>query len=245
MKIDVFLIPGSIEAVPKDVPGVIIDVLRASSSIITALENGCGRIIPTDSTESAKKLAVSLGGGEDILLCGERKGQLIEGFHIGNSPAEYTAERVGNRILIYTTTNGTGAILRCKAAEPLYIGGFLNVDALADHLVQNTDAFFILCAGNNNQFSLDDTVCAGMLVGAIQQRVTELELTDSGLAALNLYQAYKTNLLGMMRESEHGQTLINLGMEDDLSLCAQTNVSRVIPTFTDGRITATVSAVPD
>lgn len=246
MKINLFFIPCEIEDVAtKDMAGVVIDVLRSSSSIITALENKCSKIIPTNSIENAKKLASSIGADKSVLLCGESKGKTVEGFQLGNSPIEYENEIVENKILIFTTTNGTQTILRSKAANPLYIGAFLNVKALAKHLSQTTDYFFIACSGNNNQFSLDDTVCAGMLVDEIKKLVSELELSDSALAAFNLYQTYKNELLQMMQQSKHGQYLIENDLIDDIKFCSQVNKSQVIPIYSEGCITAITASVPE
>jgi len=212
---------------------VVIDVLRASSTIVTALKNGAKEIVPVATVEFAVKVSGGMFGGQ-TLLGGERNTKKIEGFALGNSPLEYEEKIVNGKSIVFYTTNGTKALAKAKFSEHLFVCSFLNLNAIAKHLVSLQNNVEIICAGRNNFFSLEDTVCAGKLVAEIISMNPEVELNDSVYAALALNEKYGQDLLRMFKQSEHGKLLIDNGFEEDLNYCAQLNVFDIIPRYTNG-----------
>jgi len=231
MKVNVLLTPANLDELSfSGKTTVIIDVLRATSTIVTALNNGAKEIIPVATVEFAVKVSGGMFGGL-TLLGGERNTKKIEGFALGNSPIEYSARLVKNKSIILYTTNGTKAVVKAKFSKSLYICSFLNLSAVAEHLnLLNTD-FEILCAGSNNSLSLEDTVCAGKLISEILKSKKDLELTDTAKASVALNKAFGKNLLNMLSETEHGKLLIENGFEDDIKFCSKLNTIKAIPSF--------------
>ena len=209
---------------------VVIDVLRASSTIITALENGAKEVIPVGTIEFAVKVSGGMFGGQ-TLLGGERNTKKIEGFALGNSPAEYSKEIVSGKTIIFYSTNGSRAIVKAKYSDNLFICSFFNIEALANHLLSLNEDVLVLCSGNNNFFSLEDSVCAGRLIQEIKNKDSKVNLTDSSNAALAMFKTFGKDIKKMLRETEHGRLLINNGYESDLEFCAKLNGSNVIPFY--------------
>ena len=145
---------------------VVIDVLRASSTIITALTNGAKEVVPVGTVEFAVKVSGGIFGGQ-TLLGGERNTKKIEGFALGNSPSEYTKEIVSGKSIVFYSTNGSRAIVKAKYSANLFVCSFNNLNALAKHLKKLNEDVIILCSGNNNLFNLEDSVCAGMLINEL------------------------------------------------------------------------------
>jgi 2-phosphosulfolactate phosphatase len=212
---------------------VVIDVLRASSTIVTAFSNGAKEIVPVATVEFAVKVSGGMFGGQ-TLLGGERNTKKIEGFALGNSPLEYEEKIVNGKSIVFYTTNGTKALAKAKFSENLFVCSFLNLNAVARHLVSLNNNVEIICAGRNNFFSLEDTVCAGKLAAEIISMNKQVELNDSVSAALALNEKYGDDLLSMLKQSEHGKLLVENGFDEDLTYCAQLNVSEVIPYFANG-----------
>lgn len=213
----------------------VIDVLRASSTIVTAVMNGAKEIIPVGSIEFAVKVSGGMFGGQ-TLLCGEKNTKKVDGFNLGNSPAEFTHEVIGGKTVVLFTTNGTKAIIRAKFSANLFITSFLNVTASAKKLVETGSDIEIICSGRNNEFSLEDTVCAGKLVSQILKLKKVSQLTDSAAAALSLYEMKKKDIAGMMRNTEHGQILVENGFAGDIEYCSQVDITTVVPTFKNNSI---------
>ncbi|MGH7482532.1 MAG: 2-phosphosulfolactate phosphatase, partial [Longimicrobiales bacterium] len=162
MKIHVCLTPAEVAA--ADVNGAavaVIDVLRATSTIVEALANGAKAVLPVATPEEATSLLQRLDS-EDVLRCGERRGARIEGFDLGNSPQEFTADRVGGKLLAMTTTNGTPALLAAAGARRVVVASFLNLRAVTDALA-GEERVVLLCAGREGSFALEDGLCAGTL----------------------------------------------------------------------------------
>ncbi len=223
------------ELVLKDKNVVVIDVLRTSTTMAAGLANGAKEIIPTEDVATAGR--IGRGSEGQSLLCGERNGKIIEGFNLGNSVKEYTAEKVAGKNLIFSSTNGTPALMKSKFAHTCIVLGFTNLSRCADYLTGLKEDFIILCAGRNGEFSLEDTVCAGMLIyKLIKNNSAEYALTDSSRGALKLYESYKKDLLKMLHESEHGRFLIELGFEDDLAACAKVDSCKCLPVMRNGVI---------
>lgn len=207
---------------------VVIDVLRASTTIATALSNGAKEIIPVATIEHAVKVSGSLFG-DVTLRCGERNGRTIEGFNLGNSPLEYTESAVKGKIIILTTTNGSVALVKGKFAKNLLVGGFTNISRVVTFLKSLKENFSILCAGRQDNFSLEDAVCAGMLLTRYVKSVRNIDLNDAGRASLSLYEKHGKNILAMLEQSDHGRFLINIGFGDDLRVCGAVDTIPVLP----------------
>jgi 2-phosphosulfolactate phosphatase len=209
---------------------VVIDVLRASSTIITALTNGAKEVVPVGTVEFAVKVSGGIFGGQ-TLLGGERNTKKIEGFALGNSPSEYTTEIVSGKSIVFYSTNGSRAIVKAKYSTNLFICSFNNLKALAKHIKKLNEDVVVLCAGNNNFFSLEDSVCAGMLTSELIAGNKTFELTDASTSALTLFKSFGKNIFKLLSETDHGQLLINNGFEDDLKACSELDSTDVIPFY--------------
>ena len=235
MPIDVYATAGAIE---KDLRGhacVIVDVLRATSVIITAIEHGCKSVIPVAEVEDAAIMARQLGG-ERVLLCGERGGVMIPGCNLANSPLEYTEEVIAGRSLVMSTTNGTRAILRAGGSEAVFMGGFLNARAVAEAALSVSDSIAIVCAGTDGRYSLDDVLCSGAIISRILDINGKQSLCDLGRTALALYDSYNDDLFESLRGSLHFERLRALGFEEDIRYCLQEDVMQAVPEYKNGVI---------
>jgi 2-phosphosulfolactate phosphatase len=213
----------------RDKTVVVIDVLRASTTLATGLQSGAKEIIPVTSVERAVKISGSLFG-DVILLAGERNGKMIEGFNLGNSPSDFSEEKVKGKTIIFSSTNGSRAIEKARYARDLIIGGFVNMSTVVSFLMGKKSDFTVLCAGNEGMFSLEDAVCAGMIFSKLtEEHSLVLKLSDAALAATMLYKSYSRNLLKMIKNSEHGQYLTEIGFGDDLPTCASVDTIPVLP----------------
>ncbi|MBI4520829.1 MAG: 2-phosphosulfolactate phosphatase [Gemmatimonadetes bacterium] len=209
---------------------VVIDVLRATSTLLEALANGAREVYATESTEEAIRLAGSLGR-EDTLLCGERRGLKIEGFDLGNSPAEFEPSRIRDKRLVMSTTNGTRALVASAAAARVLIGSFLNLRAVASAL-KGESLVGIVCAGKEGRFALEDAVCAGHLLRRLRRARKTWDANDAAEAALILAAQYQPGL-DFLVSTAAGRALIEAGLGDDLPLCARNDVYSVVPEMTD------------
>jgi 2-phosphosulfolactate phosphatase len=238
MKLDVCFTPD--EVVPAELQGriaVVVDVLRATSTIVEALANGARSIYPVASIDSAVKLAQNIGR-DQVLLCGERRGLPIDGFDLGNSPREFTAERVAGKALVMTTTNGTPALLATSAARSTLVASFLNLSAVLAAIAEAGLPATVICAGRERHFSLDDAICAGAVVlGGDKELDRGRSLPDAAQAAALLASARLDDLTALFRETAAGRQLIEAGLGEDLEFCAQLDRHAVVPRFHDGQIT--------
>ena len=209
MKIDLSFSAGQFDDLQlRDKNVVVLDVLRASSTITVALNNGAREIIPVASIESAVKISGSLFG-EVTLRGGERNGKIIEGFNLGNSPLEYSEAAVKGKSIIYCTTNGSVAMAKSRYARMLIVGSFLNLTTMVNFIREEKKDFLFICAGRLNSigyFSLEDAVCAGMMIQKLMKDESlELNLSDSAKAAHALYKSFGRSILKMLKTSEHGK----------------------------------------
>lgn len=214
---------------------VVIDVLRASNTIINALNNGAKEIVPVGSVEFAVKVSGGMFGGQ-TLIGGERNTKKIDGFALGNSPLEYIPELVAGKSIIFYTTNGSKAVVKAKFSENLFIGSFSNLTVLAKHLILLGKDFEILCAGKVNSFSIEDSICAGKLIATIQSLKCKLQLTDTARASLALEKSIGKSTLKMLKESDHGKLLIDNDFLEDIKFCSQLDNTEVIPFFSENVI---------
>ena len=210
---------------------VVIDVLRATSSIVEALVNGAQGVYPAPSTEEAIKLAASLGR-EDTLLCGESRGLMIEGFDLGNSPREFSAERVAGKRLVMSTTNGTRAFFMAEDAATVLACSFMNLSAAAAAAME-VDSLVVICAGREGLFSLDDAVCAGALVQRVREAAeVDIELNDAAVGAVVMALTFRINT-HFLASTSTGQRLIEIGLREDLDICAEIDRHSVVPEMDD------------
>lgn len=235
MKINTLLSPLNVEELYfTNKTTVVIDVLRATTTIINALNNGAKEIIPVGSIEFAMKVSGDTFSGQ-TLLAGERNTKKIEGFSLGNSPSEYSSEIVRGKSIVLFTTNGSKAIVKAKYSSTLLISSFLNADSIAKHISDNSD-IVILCSGNNGLFSFEDSVCAGFLISEIKRLKTDVILDDASKTCLFLYKKNSKRLEKMLMETEHGEKLISQGFKEDLKFAAKIKSIDVIPIYEAGSI---------
>lgn len=213
---------------------IVIDVLRATTTIITALQNGAKEIIPVGSIEFAMKVSGDTFSGQ-TLLAGERNTKKIDGFALGNSPLEFDPELVNGKSIVFFTTNGSKAIVKAKYSSELLISCFLNIKAIAEHISKKTE-IVILCSGNNGLFSFEDSVCAGNLINELKLINEDLCLDDASKTCLFLYGKNKKNLKKMLKETEHGQKLIEQNFKKDITYSAQQNIFSSVPVYDTGSI---------
>jgi 2-phosphosulfolactate phosphatase len=215
---------------------VMIDVLRASSTIVTALANGCRGFIPILSPDQAKKKAQQFERGK-LLLGGERKGIKIEGFNLGNSPREYKKEAVKDKTIIFSTTNGVKTLEMVESAYRIIIGSFLNLQAVCDYCANYQGDILIICAGKEGKFSLEDTACAGMIINSLKDVFpVACQEADANFTAKLLYKKFGNNILEILRKSQHGRYLESIGLDEDLKFCSQLDLFHIVPIFRDGII---------
>ena len=236
MHVDVAFFPMLLdEARVAGRTAVVVDVLRASTSLITGLENGARDVrlfADPDEARAERKRRPS----ETVLLCGERGGKKIPGFDLGNSPQEYTAEAVGKKILLFTSTNGSGAVLKTAAwTAHVFLAAFVNASSAVEMVARNGSDCVVVCAGREGRFSIEDTVCAGMLADGLMRRPgTGAVLTDEARAAHLLFERFRGDLNGMMHQSEHGRYLSTIGMKSDIPICARTDSVNAVPVYREG-----------
>ena len=236
-KLETLFIPEEIKNV--ELAGklvVIIDVLRASSTIVTALANGCSGFIPIFSPDQAKKKAQEFKK-ERVLLGGEREGTKIEGFNLGNSPREYKKEAVKDKTIVFSTTNGVKTLEMAKSAHRIIIGSFLNLQAVCDYCTNYQGDILLICAGKEGRFSLEDTACAGMIISSLRDVFPgDHQEVDANLTAQLLYEKFGNNILKILRKSQHGRYLESIGLDEDLKFCSQLDLFHIVPIFKDGII---------
>ncbi len=236
MDAEVFLTYSSVsEDDVSDRTVVVIDVLRACSTIVTALDRGARAVLPVSDMAQAGKIAGNLD--PDIYrLGGERGGEKIDGYHLGNSPREYTQEAVEERDVILNTTNGTRALNQAGEAKHLVAACFLNAERVVDFVRTVDDEVTIVCAGSRNRVSLEDTLCAGLLLARLWDHEEPDVITDSAHMAFTLYETDRTDLSSSLRRTNHAERLNQKGFGDDLDYCFRTDALPVLPYYTDNRL---------
>jgi 2-phosphosulfolactate phosphatase len=217
---------------------VVIDVLRATSTIVTALDNGAAGIIPVRETDEAIAVMKRVGR-ERVLLCGERKSILIAGFDLDNSPASYTRERVAGKTLVLTTTNGTRALVEAtREATAVYCAALLNRDAIVRRLSASEGDARLQCAGSEGEPSFEDLLCAGAIADALMHLDRSIAITDAARVAATVYAANAKRITTAIASGTHAKSLIAAGFAADVAACARIDVSDCVPLYTDGVIAA-------
>jgi len=213
---------------------VIIDVLRATSTINAALRNGAKSIIPVDSVTRCIELGRQIGG----ITAGERDGKIAEGLEHGNSPFEYPEEFISGKNLVLTTTNGTRLLQMAleKGAREIITGSFTNLSAVCDHLIAMKLPVILGCAAWKDRVNLEDTLFAGAVISTIGEHFS-INCDSSHLAA-TLYEKGKKDLFGFMQKNDasHFHRLMNFGLEKDIRYCLTIDADNVLPRFKDGKL---------
>jgi len=210
---------------------VVIDVLRATSAICAAFDNGIKSIIPVPTVEEA--WAYKQKG---YLAGAERKGQIVEGFDFGNSPFSYMKEEFRGKEVVLTTTNGTKSLDVAKDAEIVVVGSFLNLTALSKWLYEQDKNVLCLCSGWQDKFNLEDTICAGAISDYLISTGYYTAIEDSSIAAKYLYLSAKDNYFGYLKSSSHRRRLKNLHLNEDIKYCLTPDQTDVIPILKDGKL---------
>ena len=218
---------------------VVVDVLRASTTITSALHNGAAGVVPCLSIEEARAAAVKHGA----VLGGERGGVKVDGFDCGNSPTEYTPELVTDRTLAFTTTNGTKALHRSLKAGHIVIGSFVNLTAVVDFCVNSTADVDIVCAGTDGAISAEDVLFAGLLASKLLSSGQFQPADDATRIAVDFSETNTDNpprLLDAVRASQGGRNLIKLGFDADIQFAANVDRFSIVPIYdpNTGQITA-------
>lgn len=222
---------------------VVFDVLRATSTIVTALAHGAEAIIPVAEIPEALALRKAQ---PNVLLAGERDGLRIRAdltggidFDLGNSPREFTAEKVKGRTIVLSTTNGSRALRACAHAQEVFVGSFLNLRATANHLLSKSYSnVLLICSGTHNESALEDALGAGALTELLWDHFSKGHVADSAQIALQIYQRNSTDLIKAVELSRNGRRLLSLPeLRDDVAWCLRRDTFPLIASMRDGRIT--------
>lgn len=213
---------------------VIIDVLRATSTIATALHNGAKAIIPVDSVAEC----IRIGKQIDAITAGERDGQVAEGLQYGNSPFEYPESFVKGKTLVLTTTNGTKLLHMAleRGAKEIITGSFPNLKAVCDHLIKMNRPVVLACAAWKDKMNIEDTLFAGAVIENIRAHF-EIRC-DSSQIARTLYNSAKADLYKFMKDHDatHYHRLTNFGLERDIRYCLTPDSTNVLPLYNEGKL---------
>lgn len=234
MKVDVIFTADDIRR--EKIEGrsvVVIDVLRATSVMVTAIARGVEEIHVFRDVEEVFEAGKGVGGA---ILCGERKGLKVEGFDYGNSPLEYGEEAAGKRMYM-TTSNGTKALVGSGSGKKVFAGGFLNLDAVVERVLEEGEDVAVVCAGTDGEFSLDDALCAGMIVDGIAGSGREVHLSDSALAVKGIALGCTDPRDGLVG-SRHYSYLESIGFHEDLHYCLSLNILNIVPEYREGVVRA-------
>ena len=208
---------------------LVVDVLRASTTMITALDNGCAGLVPV--ADPAEAFRRKRQAGDGALVAGERRGVTVEGFDLGNSPLEFTRERVGGRLVIFTTSNGTRALLAARPALAVGVAALVNVTAAAAWALAFGCDVTVLCAGELGAVSLEDQVCAGLLVDRLVRTEPRAEMTEAARQALEVGRGYAKSVARLANDSSWGRHLSLAGRAADVTACLVLDTTTLVPIF--------------
>jgi len=239
MRVHVALTPGEFPALGlAGRAALVIDVLRATTSVVAACAAGCRQVIPVPSADAAREQAARLPGA---LLAGERGGDPIAGFDLGNSPLEFTPERVADRTIILTTTNGTAAMLAAGGAEVAAVAALTNVEAAARWAAEQGRDVTLLCSGETGRLSLEDSVCAGIVVDRLAAE-GPVDCTDAATTARRVGQYYAADLTRLAADSSWARKLTRAGRDADLAACLAFAGLSMVPRLAGGAVVPGPSA---
>jgi 2-phosphosulfolactate phosphatase len=229
VRVDVAVTPDGLDraAVPSSTV-LVIDVLRAATCIVTALANGCAAIVPVATPEEAR---ARLAGLPEALVAGERRGEPLQGFDLGNSPLEFTRARIGGRAVIMTTSNGTRALLAARGAAAIGVAAFVNLGAAVAWALGARRDVLLLCAGERGARSLEDHVCAGLLAERLLAAEPGAEATPAATEAAALARPYGKDVGRLARASSWARHLASRGRAADVAACLTLDTATVVPVY--------------
>ena len=231
-RIEVCFSPGEYHLYQEDFQLVVVlDVLRATSAICTAIEHGVKEIIPVASVEEARSLQA-----EGYIAAAERGGQIVEGFDMGNSPFSYMDPALKGKSVVLTTTNGTKAINMAKSKETVVIGSLNNLDVLCDWLVKQRRDVLVLGSGWKDKFNLEDTICAGAIADKCLKSGRFFADEDSTVAAKFIFRSSRDNMFAFLKASSHRRRLRKLNLNEDVKYCLTPNNCTAIPILENGSL---------
>jgi 2-phosphosulfolactate phosphatase len=217
--------------------GVSIDVLRATSTIVAAFDNGCASFTPITSVDEARTRAKNYQAGT-IILGGAKQGLRPPGFDLGNSPLEYVEDVVKGKHILFSSSNGTQSMHGLKGAGEILLASFLNAGAVSREILNAGRDCLIACSGDFGRFALGDTVCGGMIISRLLSGAkTEIRLSDTAAVALMVFKAHAHDIRRMLHASEWGQHLKQLNLSADIDFCAKVDASDVVPRFKNDIVT--------
>ncbi len=236
MNVDLYLTP--IKFTSDDLHGrtvVAIDVLRCSTSICAAFQAGARGVIPTDEPGKATE-AWSKLGADAAVLAGERGGIKIESFQLGNSPTEFNTEVVSGKLVVMTTTNGTRLYNLANNAGPVITCALVNISKVAARVAADSNDLVIVCSGQDGRFSIEDTICGGMLIDLLETaHQKKLCINDAASVARLLFQSNKDRIRQAVSEGEHGRYLASLDCQKDIEIATSIDSIPVLPILRDGQ----------
>ncbi len=210
---------------------VVIDVLRATTAICTAIEHGVEAIIPVSTVEEATEYR-----DKGYIVAAEREGKIVEGFDFGNSPYAFMNPELKGKTVVLTTTNGTYAISKASKMPTVVIGSLVNLDVLCHWLIEQHKDVLLLGSGWKNKFNLEDTICAGAIADQlIESRLFKAD-EDSTVAAKFIYRSARENMFSFLRASSHRRRLRKLNLNEDVKYCLNPNTVHSIPILQNGTI---------
>lgn len=242
MRISVFFTPLGVT--PQDLAGrpvLVVDILRATTTIVAALARGARAVIPVVAADEAIRIAQNLER-DQVLLAGERRAVRIEGFALGNSPREMTAEVVAGKTIVMSTTNGTPALVAAETGAPVLVAAATNFTAVVERtrvLVDGSGELVILCAGKEKRFALEDAYAAGRLAQAVipDGRRRSVALNDAALASLELVRRYGDKWKNAVRASAAARDLIAKGFREDVAAATASDAHDVVPVLRERHVT--------
>ncbi len=232
MKITTLLSPSMFESSIIEIQNkivVVIDILRATSTMTVAMEQGANALFPVRDVETASRASSS------FLKAGERNGEKVDGFDLGNSPREFTADIVGNRDIVMTTTNGTRAISMSENAQHVLVASYRNIKATLTFLESQNQDVVLFCSGWKDVVNVEDTLFAGELAEHLVQKGFEIE-NDATYIAISLYQQHQVNLLEIIKKASHAKRISSLNASEDLEICLTRDTFHHALRVIDGKV---------
>ncbi|MGQ9706687.1 MAG: 2-phosphosulfolactate phosphatase [bacterium] len=216
---------------------VIIDILRATTTIITAILNGAKWVHPVLSPRDAFRLREEIKGGEEVLIAGERDGRIVSGFDLGNSPYEFCEEVVKGKGIIMSTTNGTVNISYASNHGEVIIASFINISSVITRCINSNTNILLACSGRYNLMCIEDVVCAGYIINNVMDKTIGYTYEmDSVISSRLLCNNYIGDILNMLKTTQHGRYLISLGYEKDIEYASRFDITDIVLTLYNDRV---------
>ncbi|MDX2195006.1 MAG: 2-phosphosulfolactate phosphatase [Cytophagales bacterium] len=208
---------------------VVVDILRATSCMVTAMAHGVAGIVPVQSLDECREYQ-----NKGYICAAERDGKKIEGFELDNSPFSYMDSSLRGKTIAVTTTNGTQAILKSKKAKNIFIGSFLNLKAISQQLLEISNPILVVCSGWKGNFNIEDTLFAGALSYDMSQYIDLQQ--DAGIIAEQMYKLHSANLQTLVQQSSHCKRLSKLNIVKDIEYCLSFDRYQVVPEYKESII---------